>query len=221
MDKERPYKQLMKERDFHCGMKINRLTLLEKLPKGKYEHQRGIFLCDCGIKKEILVKFVLRDTTKSCGCFIIDSFRENNTTHGKSKWPEYSVWKGLRKRCHGRSPEKHYGERGISVCKEWMESFESFIADVGRRPSSKHSIERKDVNGNYCPENCYWATAKEQALNKRATKRYLFNGEMLPMQIICERTNTSYDRVRSRLERGWSIEDAVYQPLNARGVKKQ
>lgn len=220
MSEEKPYAQLMKERDFHCGMKINRLILLEKLPRGKYEHQRGVFLCDCGIKKEILVKFVLRNTTKSCGCYLIDKTKEISTTHGKKHWPEYSVWIGIKKRCHGTSSEDNYGGRGISVCDEWINSFEFFIRDMGRRPSSKFSIERKNVNGNYCPENCYWATIKEQALNKQSTKRYLFNGEMLPIMIICEKIGASYRRVQSRLRKGWNLEDALYKPLNSRGVKK-
>ena len=97
-----------------------------------------------------------------------------NAVHGESgvnRTPEYSVWKGIRYRCNDPKNHsfKYYGGRGIRVCERW-DRYEKFLADMGRRPSPKHSIERKDNNGDYSPQNCKWATVQEQALNSRKTR---------------------------------------------------
>jgi len=86
--------------------------------------------------------------------------------------PEYSIWAGIKQRCFNpKGTAFHdYGGRGISVCDRWVESFENFYADMGPRPSPRHSVERQDVDGNYEPDNCFWATPDVQARNKRGTK---------------------------------------------------
>jgi hypothetical protein len=94
------------------------------------------------------------------------------TKHGATKnnhrTPEYSTWNGIKTRCLSKTHKsyKEYGARGITLCKRW-EKFENFLADVGKKPSPNHSLDRINVNGNYEPENCRWATKKEQAANKR------------------------------------------------------
>lgn len=92
----------------------------------------------------------------------------------QARWttPEYSTWRTMKQRCQNPRTAgfEYYGGRGIKVCDRWRNSFENFLADMGPRPSEAHSIERKDNAADYTPENCVWATAKEQATNRRTTK---------------------------------------------------
>jgi hypothetical protein len=96
----------------------------------------------------------------------------NSRKHGGWKSSEYTIWAGIKQRClNPKSPSFHnYGGRGIRVCNSWNASFENFLADMGPRPSKAHSIDRIDPNGDYMPENCRWATTKEQRANKRPNK---------------------------------------------------
>ena len=93
-------------------------------------------------------------------------------SHGMSSSPEYKTWYTIKRRCYEENFKEYYnyGGRGIAVCKRWLESFENFMQDMGRRPSDNHSIERLDVNGNYCPENCTWIENRFQSRNHRKRK---------------------------------------------------
>jgi hypothetical protein len=97
-----------------------------------------------------------------------------NTKHNNSSSLEYSAWRAMKQRClcPNAIHFKHYGGRGIKVCDRWINSFENFLKDMGKKPSSIHSMDRIDVNGNYEPNNCRWATPKEQAKNTRRNKTY-------------------------------------------------
>lgn len=133
-------------------------------------------------------------------------------THGGRHLPEYGIWDGIKKRCYNKKARNYerYGGRGIRVCERWLHSFTNFYADMGARPSQAHQIERNDNGGNYCPENCRWATRSEQARNRRSSVLITVNEQTLTLLDWCERLGTTTDAIRSRVIRnGSSYEEEI------------
>lgn len=106
-----------------------------------------------------------------------------------------------------------YGGRGVRVCERWLESFGAFLADVGLRPSTKHSLDRIDNDGNYEPGNCRWATATAQHRNRRDNYRITYRGQTYTRDEWSERTGIHRDTLRGRLRRGWTVEAALTRPV--------
>lgn len=147
-------------------------------------------------------------------------------THGDSNAPEYYIWASMRQRCINPKTQFycHYGGRGIKVCERWN-TYENFLSDMGRRPSPKHSIDRKDPEGDYCQDNCKWSTAKEQANNKRNSIKHLWEGAYLTLSEICDKTGGDYAKAHCRmLQSGWELKDAVLEasrPFVDRDISKE
>lgn len=114
-------------------------------------------------------------------------------------------------RCYNErnSNWKHYGKRGIEVCQRWRDSFWNFYADMGPKPGPKHSLEREDVNGDYEPGNCRWATQREQMRNTTRANKVVLNGRVVQVHDLAEELGISRETLRSRLERGWDIERVI------------
>ena len=179
----------MSARKEYIGKRFGRLTpIREAEPKIRIRKDgsaakmlRFVCRCDCGTETMVLSQDLQSGNSRSCGC----SFHEpKNVTHGMSiskrrggkATTEYHSWQGMLGRC--KNPKhisyKYYGAKGIVVCERWQ-SFENFIADMGMKPTPKHSIDRIDANGDYCPENCRWATPKEQFANLKPSPEFLFH----------------------------------------------
>ena len=109
------------------------------------------------------------------------------TKHGLSKAPEYRSWARMIHRCYFPQDNKfkYYGDRGVTVCERWRDSFEDFLADMGKKPSLKHTIDREDTNGNYEPGNCKWATYSQQNKNRR--KFRVHTTKLTPEKVIAIR----------------------------------
>lgn len=195
------------------GARVGRLTVISE---SKLQSRRvsWVCMCDCGAEVVVMSCNLNRDHTTSCGCILRESRATRFVTHGLSKTPEYKVWRGMRIRCENKNDPAYtnYGGRGIEVCDRWK-SFEKFLADMGRRPKGM-TIERNDVNGNYEPSNCRWATMKDQQGNRRDTIRIAIGERVQPLKVWCEEMGTTYKKVHLRLTRyGYELNRALDLPL--------
>lgn len=124
----------------------------------------------------------------------------------------------MRQRCFDSSLDSYanYGGRGISVCPEWLDDFSRFLADVGPRPTPKHSLDRIDVNGNYEPDNVRWATAREQQWNQRHTRMVERDGELVPAAKLAYEAGLHVNVLMRRIKLGWDLDRAMTTPVNGR-----
>lgn len=174
--------------------------------------------CDCGGTTISLTENLSRGHSTSCGCRKPIGMK----THGDSSAPEYRVWANMLRRCQDQNNPnyKHYGERGIQVCPQWQ-TYEGFIADMGYRPSPDHSIERRDVNGNYEPDNCHWATIDVQNSNRTNSVIHTVNGQRMTNSEVARLIGITPTAVAQRLARGLTIEEVVAAGKRAKNRKRQ
>ncbi len=200
------------------GKVFSRLTVIEKMPHVPCERIQWKCLCECGEEKIVKGIYLTTGKTKSCGCFQQEMRGASSRTHGMSQTREFVTWVKMRRRCSNKIDSRFasYGGRGITVCEDWDASFEAFYRDMGDRPSSKHSLDRKDNDGNYCPENCRWATAIEQNNNKR-TNRMLTLGNITDTMSNWSRvTGINLGTLHTRLKtKGWSVERTLTAEVGA------
>ena len=200
-----------------CGCLIRGSEILGlrfgRLVAQRYEDQAWVCQCDCGSVCRVTSTSLRKGNTKSCGCLRREKTTARNTTHGLGRPEEFFVWANMRNRCNNPNNYSYplYGGRGIKVCERW-DDFANFLADMGKRPSPKHSIDRKNNELDYGPENCRWTTAQEQANNRRSNRRYEFRGEMMTVRqaIIASGSEVKFSTIKARLKRGVLIEDALH-----------
>ena len=198
------------------GKTFNRLTVLEELPRGTNYRRRYKCECSCGNMVHAYMTDVRSGHTKSCGCLSIE-VQAKPKSHGGTYSPEYRVWSGIKNRCYNpkESNYKWYGAKGITMSDEWKNSFAAFIRDMGKRPSPKHQIDRRDFRGHYCKENCRWLLPVGQARNRSTNRLITFHGATRCLQEWSEVTGIKPLTIRYRLEQGWPIEKALTSPIPA------
>ena len=210
----------MRGYDLH-GLRFGKLLVLaneqQKDPNG---NRLWLCQCDCGKQSVVAAHRLAKDITRSCGCNRLAVLFKltHGQTVGHKPTPEYRVWQNMLRRCRKRESKdwKNYGGRGIKVCDRWF-SFENFFADMGKRPSRLHTLDRREVNGNYEKTNCQWSTTREQNSNKRSNRFIRMYGEVMTFTEGARRFSVvDLSTARSRRFRGWSAQDAFLTPLGER-----
>lgn len=188
------------------GTVYSRLTVVGDAPSGPCGAARFRCVCVCGTERIIYANSLKSGTTKSCGCLAIEKATKHGHINKKRPSKEYVSWAGMIARCtyekHNRY--KYYGGRGIKVCDRWND-FRNFLADMGERPKG-NSLDRVDINKDYCPENCRWADNRTQARNKSTSHYFTFNGETIHQYDWEDRLSLKRGSLRNRVRLGWSIE---------------
>lgn len=198
----------MQERYDLTGKKFGMLTVIG-LDHIHPTQNRYMWKCDCscGGTRVVPSYFLNKGKNLSCGCINYPNI------HGLSRTREYNTWKGIKNRCYNTNDSHYpsYGGRGIEMCDRWLESPETFISDMGLCPDG-YSIEREDVNGNYTPDNCVWASNIVQSRNTRRTVRVTYKGEEMVSTDFADKIGLPRSSVNKYLKLGMSPDEIARQP---------
>lgn len=200
------------------GKRFERLTVIKRI-ENRNGHPWWLCLCECGNFKEVSSNNLRNGSTKSCGCLKEEG---NNLKHGKCHDRIYDIYKAMIIRCEKEysSGYKYYGERGISVCQEWKDSFQAFYDwSINNGYKENLTIDRIDTNGNYCPENCRWISMKEQNYNRRTSHKFEIDGVIYGMRELSSKIGISEQLIQSRLDHGWTLDEILNTPKGQRRKK--
>lgn len=207
------------------GDRFNRLIVVGSIKGTHTVKKRYICKCDCGGEIITSASELNAGNVKSCKCLQNEVRGKNLLKHGHTRVGKvkriYNVYQGMVARCYytKNAMYKNYGGRGIIVCDRWLESYINFYEDMGE-PEKGYSLERIDVNGNYEPSNCKWATAKEQAGNKRNNVYGYWKGEKLHVAEISRRSGLSLPTVTNRIRQGIDIDSPRINPWADGGKRR-
>lgn len=191
------------------GMRFGRLMVVQEATRTHDLDWTWDCICDCGNRVTVRGKALKAGSTVSCGCYHDECARMG--THKQTKTRLYGIWKAMRERCNCTTSSNYanYGGRGIAICGEWNDfcSFRTWAEATGY--SDDLSIDRIDVNGDYCPQNCRWATFVEQQNNKRTNRLIDYKGKQYTFAQLAKKYEILPTTLRRRLNAGWSLEDAL------------
>lgn len=205
------------------GKRFGRLTVLRRAENSPGGRVQWLCECDCGSRVRVSSTHLRTGHTQSCGCFkierTVESAKHGGNRRGKRE-ALYDVWIDMRRRCYNPKDQSfpYYGGRGITVCSAWLESYSEFRDwALSSGYQAGLTLDRKDTDGNYAPENCRWATRKEQNFNKRNNHRLEFGGRNLTLAEWEAVTGLPQRLIRCRVvELGWPIEKALTEPVRGR-----
>lgn len=205
------------------GKRFGRWTVTRRAPRIRnHGNRRWHVVCDCGKTGIVTTYYLTSGISKSCGCLSREKTIKRSTKHGEfigRELPssEYNTWCHLRARCYDRNNRSYayYGGRGLRVCARWLgpNGFANFLADMGRKPSSQHSIGRVDNRKGYSPKNCRWETKVTQMNNRRNCINIRLNGVTKTLAEWARALGINRSTIKARLNRGWSAKKALTTPL--------
>lgn len=210
----------MRRKNDYTGEKFGKWTVIGKAPnhitRGGYPVSMWDCVCECGTRRAVRGNDLRLGKSVSCGC----SLAENPAArkHGAAGSHLYKVYYGMKARCYNPNNKnyKHYGGRGVEICEEWR-SFEAFAEWADKSGYAEGlTIERKDVNEGYCPQNCCWITQKEQTRNKRNTVYITAQGETKTLLEWAKQLNVPASMLKARQARGWTDEEIISIPKGMR-----
>lgn len=196
------------------GQRFGRLVVIERAANGKYGDAMWLCQCDCGNKKVVRGGDLRRGSAISCTCLQREESSKRLKTHGMSRTRLYRIRRKIIDRCYNQKhPHYHrYGGRGITLCEEWLNDFLSFYNwSMANGYADNLTIDRIDNDKGYSPENCRWATEKEQHNNTSQNHLITMNGKTQNVTQWCEELGVNRAYVYRRLKKGWSPEKAFYQ----------
>lgn len=204
----------MRKRIDLTGQRFGRLVVIGSAGR-RYKHPLWELKCDCGNTHYCVTASLRSGRTKSCGCLNREQ-KSQNRTHGDSKSKLYHIYHAMLQRCYDKSFKYYdcYGGRGIKICEEWQsyEPFRDWALSHGYEDGL--SIEREDVNRDYCPDNCKWIPLSQQANNRRNTLYVEYHGKMVTMRDLADLYGVDRRRLYRRIvKQGWSVEDAINRPI--------
>lgn len=192
------------------GRRFGRLEVVDRA-QNRNKHVYWRCRCDCGKDVEVRGDALTRGPTVSCGCYHDDIV----TKHGMWQTPIYRIWRSMLGRCE--NPNAHayelYGGRGIKICDAWHD-FQTFYDDIGKRPADNYSLDRINNDGDYCPENCRWATWKQQSRNRSNNRIIELDGERRCISEWASITGINHGTLTQRLNRGWTARQTLTMPVD-------
>ncbi len=202
------------------GQRFGRLTAIKCAGRTNNGNAKWLCQCDCGGEVEVASYSLKRGNTQSCGCIKREQNKKMFTTHGQTANDKrsrlYRIWVGIKTRCYNERQHEafsKYGAKGISMCDEWLNSFEAFREwALANGYTDSLTIDRIDPHGSYCPHNCRWATQTEQQNNRTNNHFITYNGETHTIAEWGRIMNFSRSLIQHRLARGWSIEKIMTTP---------
>ena len=205
------------------GQRYGRLTVIKEAGRSNAGKVMWLCKCDCG-KDVVICQNNFKKQQVSCGCYNRERVIASNTKHDLWNTRLHSIWANIKSRCHNSNlPDyKNYGGRGIEICNEWINDFKAFYDWAMQNGYADNlTIDRIDVNGNYCPENCRWVSRETQAKNKRTNRYLTWNGKTQTITAWAKEVHLSHASIAYRLDKlGWDIEKSLNFPATrGKGIK--
>ena len=205
------------------GQRYGRLTVIARGQNTKSGKATWVCTCDCGKRKEksVTAYDLVSGKVRSCGCLYKESRTGRKPTHGKTNTRLHNIWLSMRQRCFytASAGYRNYGGKGVTICDEWLSDFQTFYEwAMSNGYQDDLTIDRIDSNGNYCPENCRWATMKEQQNNRSNNIRFSVGGVEKTLTEWSEASGIPRETLSWRVKNHWA-EDELFMPVNLNNAR--